>query len=144
VVSVNNEDLQLRPYLTANLAFIIADKKDVLLVPNAALRWQPARQQIAPDVRDAYLALKAKKRSPVGGEGERGFVWVKGDDGAVRFIEVQTGLSDNVNTEVLSVLGGGALPEHTQVIVSEGRAETATSSGANPFLASPFGNKKKD
>ena len=38
VVSVDNSDGLLRPYLTANLSFIVADKKDVLMVPNAALQ----------------------------------------------------------------------------------------------------------
>ena len=51
VVSVDNKDGVLRPYLTANLTFVVADKADALLVPNAALRWQPVADQIAPDIR---------------------------------------------------------------------------------------------
>ena len=42
---------QLLPYLTANLQFEIDQRHGVLLVPNAALRWQPRREQIAPDGR---------------------------------------------------------------------------------------------
>ncbi len=61
VVSVDNEDRKLSPYLTANLTFIVADLKDVLLVPNAALRWQPAREQIAPDQRDSLLPAQRQK-----------------------------------------------------------------------------------
>jgi HlyD family secretion protein len=144
VVSVDNTDLLLRPYLTANLTFIVADKKDALLVPNAALRWQPSREQIAPDLRDTFYQLKAKKRGPTDAEAlDRGFVWVKGDNGYVRYLELHTGLSDSVNTEVLEVLSGGELPEHTPVIVGEGKAD-ARSSGANPFVASPFSGKKKE
>jgi HlyD family secretion protein len=144
VVSVDNKDGLLRPYLTTNLTFVIADKKNVLLVPNAALRWQPARDQIEPDQRDSYSQLKGKKRSPGDTEGQdRGFLWVKGEDGYVRYIEVRTGLSDSVNTEILGVLNGGELPEHTEVIVGESRAD-ARSNGANPFVASPFSNKKKE
>ena len=61
VVSVDNKDGMLSPYLTTNLTFIVADKKDALLVPNAALRWQPTREQIAPELRDAYFrAARAK------------------------------------------------------------------------------------
>ena len=48
VVSVDNEDRKLSPYLTTNLTFIVADKKDVLLVPNAALRWQPTKRADCP------------------------------------------------------------------------------------------------
>jgi HlyD family secretion protein len=144
VVSVDNSDLKFEPYLTASLTFIVADKKDVLLVPNAALRWQPSRQQIAPEVRDTYYALKQKK--PAASESdtlEHGFVWVQGDDGYVRYIELHTGLSDSVNTEVIGVLSGGELAEHAHIIIGEGRGE-AQASGANPFVAQPFAPKKKD
>jgi HlyD family secretion protein len=142
VVSVDNKDGLLRPYLTANLTFIVADKKDVLLVPNSALRWQPSREQVAPDQRATYAQLKGKKRSASDTEGlENAFVWVKGEEGQVRYIQLQTGLSDNVNTEVVGVVGG-ELPEGTQVIVGEGRSDARTG-GANPFVASPFSKKKE-
>jgi HlyD family secretion protein len=144
VVSVDNKDMLLRPYLTTNLTFIIADKKNALLVPNAALRYQPARDQIAPDVRDTYFQLKGKKRSPTDGESlDHGFVWVRGEDGLLRYIELNLGLSDSVNTEVVGVAGEGELPEGTRIIVGEGRA-SGGGGGANPFVASPFSGKKKD
>jgi HlyD family secretion protein len=145
VVSVDNSKLELAPYWTANLTFIVDNKKDVQLVPNAALRWQPSREQIAPDVRDTYFKLKSKKRSTADGEAvEHGFVWVQGDDGYLRYVEIQTGLSDTVNTEVVSVLGGASLPEGTDVIVSEARGAAASAGGANPFVAQPFAPKKKE
>jgi HlyD family secretion protein len=143
VVSVDNKDGMLRPYLTANLTFTVADKKNALLVPNAALRWQPTREQIAPDIRDSYSKLRGKKRSPTDTEGlDQGFVWLKGDDGYVRYVPLQLGLSDSVHTEIVKVLGGADLPEHTQVVVGEARAEMR-SNGANPFVASPFSKKKE-
>jgi HlyD family secretion protein len=141
VVSVDNTDRKLSPYMTTNLTFIVADKKDALLVPNAALRWQPAREQIVPDQRDDYFKLKGKKRLPTDPEGlDVGFVWVKGENGFVRFIQVKTGLSDSVNTEVVGVLTG-ELPEGTQLIVGEGKGD-AKGGGANPFVASPFQKKQ--
>jgi HlyD family secretion protein len=145
VVSADNKDGLLRPYLTTNLTFIVANKKDVLLVPNAALRWQPSREQVAPDQLDAYLQLKGKKRSPNDPESlDQGFVWIKGEDGHVRYVQLHTGLSDSVNTEVVGVIGGGDLPDGAQVIVGEGRADGRASTGANPFVASPFSTKKKE
>ena len=41
IVEVANPDLQLRPTMTANVAIEVARVKDVLRVPNAALRWKP-------------------------------------------------------------------------------------------------------
>jgi HlyD family secretion protein len=148
VVSVDdkeNQDGALRPYMTANLTFLVGEKDNALLVPNAALRWQPARDQIAPDVREAYARIRGKKRAANDpGALDRGIVWVKGDDGFVRFIEVRTGLSDSVNTEIVEALNGGKLPEHTRVIVGESRNGGASDKEANPFVAQPFGPKKQD
>jgi HlyD family secretion protein len=42
VVDTDNSDLRLLPYLTANLLFEVAEHQNVLLVPNAALRWPQA------------------------------------------------------------------------------------------------------
>jgi HlyD family secretion protein len=143
VVSVDNEDLMLRPYLTANLTFVVADKDDVLLLPNAALRWQPTAEQIAPDIREAYFKLRGKKRSPGDAEAlNRGFVWVSTGDGRVRYIEVRTGLSDSVNTELVEVLSGGELPEQTKLVTGE--AVNGSRGGAsNPFVAAPFKKKSE-
>ena len=51
VVTTENKDMRLMPYMTANVNFEIEQHEDVLKVPNAALRWKPRPQQIAPDVR---------------------------------------------------------------------------------------------
>jgi HlyD family secretion protein len=41
VIDVDNPDLSLKPGMTANVTIVYADQKDVLRVPNAALRFQP-------------------------------------------------------------------------------------------------------
>lgn len=41
VVEVVNPDLRLKPGMTANVSFVIAERRDVVKVPNAALRFQP-------------------------------------------------------------------------------------------------------
>jgi HlyD family secretion protein len=148
VVSVDdeeNKDGALKPYMTANLTFLVGERDNALLVPNAALRWQPPRNQIAPEQREAYKKLSGKKRSATDAEAQdHGLVWLKGEDGFLRFIEVKTGISDSVNTEIVKVLSGGELTEHAQVIVGETRGNEARGNEPNPFVASPFLPKKKD
>ncbi len=56
VVSADNSSMKLLPYLTANVQFEIEEHLGVLRVPNAALRWKPKPQQIAPDIREETLA----------------------------------------------------------------------------------------
>ena len=41
VVAVNNDDLKLRPGMTATASIITAQRRDVLKVPNGALRFRP-------------------------------------------------------------------------------------------------------
>ena len=42
IIEVSNPDLKLRPGMTANADIIIAQRDNVLKVPNAAFRWKPA------------------------------------------------------------------------------------------------------
>lgn len=42
IVEVTNDDMALLPGMTANLRIFTERKPDVLRIPNAALRWQPA------------------------------------------------------------------------------------------------------
>jgi HlyD family secretion protein len=145
VVSADNADMSLRPYQTTNLSFIVANKTNALLVPNSALRWQPARDQIAPDQRAAYFQLKGKKHGPTDPEAQdRGLVWTQAEDGFVRYVEVHTGLTDGVKTEVLEVVGGD-LPEQTRLVVGEEKKGGPGGGGTNPFSVQMFrGNKAKE
>ncbi len=58
-VNTENLDSKLLPYLTANVQFEVNHLNNALLVSNAALRWYPDPQMVAPDVR-AALAEKTK------------------------------------------------------------------------------------
>ncbi len=82
LLSVDNPDLLLRPGMTATAEIQVAEKDNVTLVPNRALRFLPPDQREGPS------------DSP-----DR--VWVLQDGRAVRF-PVQTGLTNTEFTEVLS------------------------------------------
>jgi HlyD family secretion protein len=41
IISVDNRDMKLKPGMTANVSIVIAEKKNALRVPNAALRFRP-------------------------------------------------------------------------------------------------------
>jgi HlyD family secretion protein len=143
VVSVDNSDRALRPYQTTNLSFIVADKDSTLLVPNSALRWQPTKEQIAPEVRASYFQLKNKKKGPTDPDAhDRAMFWTQGDDGFVRYTEIRTGLSDGVKTEVLSDDKGNPVPEHTRVIVGEEKKVAVGGNSNNPFSIQMFRQNK--
>jgi HlyD family secretion protein len=142
-VLTDNTNGQLLPYVTANLHFEVARSNNVLLVPNAALRWKPQPQQIAPDLHEARDHQRKKNMGPEKGAVEakamanRGTVWVE-DGGFVRPIKLQLGHTDGNNTEVLE----GQLPEGTQLVTGETHA-TSTEGVTNPFAPQVFGGKKQ-
>jgi HlyD family secretion protein len=68
VVTFDNSDLRLIPYLTANLQFEVEQRQNVLLVPNVAIRWNPRKEQIAPDIRDSVAAVASGSSGKGGGK----------------------------------------------------------------------------
>ena len=105
VVAVDNSGGRLLPYLTARLEFEVEGRRGVLLVPNAALRWQPAVQHVVPEARarsrHARLRRRAADRaSPASGvdvpDERSGLVWVRQGE-FVRPVEVKVGLTDGIS-----------------------------------------------
>ena len=111
--------------MTAKLQFAVASRSDVLCVPNQALRWQPTWEQITPSARlDLKRPSTANVQAADGVSGEEPriqlkspAVWVVADDGLVRPIEVKTGLTDGMMTEIVS----GRLEPGDPVVVHEVR-----------------------
>ncbi|MBW2091709.1 MAG: efflux RND transporter periplasmic adaptor subunit [Deltaproteobacteria bacterium] len=56
IANVNNDSLQLRPGMTANANIVVAEKKNVLKLPNAAFRFRPLG-----DIKEA----KPEKEPPI-------------------------------------------------------------------------------
>lgn len=94
VIKVGNPDLLLKPGLTANVSIIISTGRDVLKIPNAALRFRPAE----------------KGKEAAGKKGEA--VWIA-EKGSPRRVSITTGISDGNHTELTS----GELKEGQEVIV---------------------------
>jgi HlyD family secretion protein len=144
----SSDELKLKPYMTANLQFQVDQRKDVLLVPNAALRYKPKESQIAPEYR--VTQEQDKRRKTMNAEnnpnapkprGSRATVWVQ-DGEYVRPVKVRVGLSDGNVTELVEVLDHGQLPEGAELITGENRQSSGPKSN-NPFAAQMFGGKKK-
>jgi HlyD family secretion protein len=126
VVATDNASEKLLPYLTANVQFEVGRRNNVLLVPNAALRWRPQPQWIAADVREK-TPLESQK--PGGREARPGEktrprqephrVWVQ-DGRFVRPIAVEIGLTDGTMTEIVV----GDVSEGVKIIVGGGLTMT--------------------
>lgn len=66
VVEVPNADMALLPGMTANLRIFTDRKQDVMRVPNAALRWQPAGAPRPGQAGEATVATQSAGDDPAG------------------------------------------------------------------------------
>ena len=73
VVETDNSDLRLIPYLTANLQFETDRLDNVLVVPNAGLRWKPRSELIVPELRESVRATSSRRagKENAGSSGEK-------------------------------------------------------------------------
>ncbi len=137
VVTTDNSNGKLLPYLTANVQFETDQRSHVLLVPNAALRWKPQSSQITPAVRRTPSAAESSITE------DHGCLWVEADGGFVRPLEVVLGASDGTMTEI----SGSGVKEGIRVVVAEeGKEDTEGQDSetpadgdktSNPFLPKP-------
>jgi HlyD family secretion protein len=109
-LEVNNDDLSLRPGMTASATITATERRDVLLVPNTALRFTPALpgSEAGSAKKGSAIVSSLMPRMPrsggrksAGGNGPSKQVWVLRDGAAVA-IAVTTGISDGRMTEVLA------------------------------------------
>jgi HlyD family secretion protein len=148
-IITDNSSGQLLPYLTANVQFELDRRSNVLTVPNAALRWTPSPDQIAPQVRDTNGAPatdarrpndpkseirnpKSKAQQPGSAYGNgptHGTLWaVEGK--YVRPVPVQVGVSDGSLTEVQ----GRSLTEGMEIVLGvQPKADASSTDSTNPF-----------
>lgn len=124
VVKVENPDEILIPGMTAYVNVIIAEKKNVLLLPNAALRYKPT-----PPSAQENGGGKAKKEKR---ESNSALVFVL-ENGMPKPIKVGVGISDNRFTEIITE----ELRAESKIIVEEVKTANASSKSSPPPMR-PF------
>ena len=127
VIDVANPALSLKPGMTANVIVQVARRLQALRVPNAALRFRPAADQLA------ALGVVGESTAAAGrGEGTKaGAVW-RSVGTTIERVAVQTGITDGAFTEIL----GGALTVDDRVAVAIAPVTpAATRTTANPLTA---------
>ncbi len=156
VIDADNEQNLLIPGMTATVDFIVEQKKDVLLIPNTALRFQPPQKEIEKfrERREKELAalpdsLKSQRMNrPGAGErfgrmsgqmanqrsegGSRPLsdikeVWFLDEKGRLAMEPVRIGITDGIRTEIVR---SRSLKEGVKVITGSG-IPGKTSSSSN-------------
>ncbi len=117
IVAAANPDLKLLPGMTANLSFRVDERKDVLRIPNAALRFFPESQYVREQDRNllegtggdleeekekpSEQRISANERAEARRRRTKRHVWVE-DGEFLKAIPIEVGLSDSRYTELLS------------------------------------------
>jgi HlyD family secretion protein len=115
VIDVDNGALKLKPGMTANVTFIVAERTDALRLPNAALRFRPSADLMA------LAGVKGRDRTA----GTRTvFVLASGKP---RPVAIQTGVSDGTLSEILE---GGLSEEDLVIVDASGGASRAQAPSA--------------
>lgn len=125
LLDVKNDDLSLRPGMTATSTITAVERKDVLLVPNTALRFNPqvstGAAKSAGNIMNSVMPRMPRtgpKKSATGGAAKQ--VWIL-KDGAPVAVNVTPGISDGRMTEITA----GDLTEGMAVITDQ-RSGAAT------------------
>src|SRR5437667_7514820 len=141
VIGVSNPDLKLKPGMTANVSIIVEHKDNVVQIKNAALRYRPA--EAAPAEMSSSKAASGGPTSRTPGGAQRGAgrehrpsertVYVL-SGGQPNPVQIKTGISDGVVTEVVE-----GLKEGDRVVTAE---MTSTAAASSP-PANPFGGPRR-
>jgi HlyD family secretion protein len=157
IVGVENAELKLRPKMTADLSVEVDRVRDVLRVPNAALRFRPSEEAAAGaggatggrSGSGAESSSRGAASAPPGGafagaaqglaagrrgEGEKkekGWqtVYKLGAGGLLVSVPVRTGLSDGKFSEVLA----GEIAAGDNIVVGLTTSKAGAAAGANPL-----------
>ena len=121
VISAPNEDLKLKPGLTANVNIFTLEMKDILTIPNKALRFTPNEAMLSEGETIQNAEGKTK-------------VWVK-EGSVLKAIPVKTGLTNGTLTQVFEGLAPGTeIITEIQVVMPEGEQKQMNT---NPFMPQP-------
>jgi HlyD family secretion protein len=126
VIDVANPRLELRPGMTANVSILLEKREGVLAVPNAALRYRPP----SPPSPGA-APPRSSPRPGAAGPPKRVHVLRNGSPVPV---DVESGLTDGVMTEIVSGLSEGDEVITGQITPSR---SARSSSPLNPFGGPP-------
>jgi HlyD family secretion protein len=121
IITVDNQEQKLFPGMTADVSILVADHKEVLKIPNTALRYTPP------------AGAKFEQTPPAKLERNQRLVYSPGSNGTLlKPVVVKVGITDNVDTEILEGITANA-----QVVTSDLLVATKTGGFGSPPPQAP-------
>lgn len=135
MLGVDNKELKLRPGMTANVTYIIGERRNVLKIPTAALRYHPqSASQPASAGQSGQSGQAGQKNQPAQklAPGQKRIYVLQ--NGRPVPVVVTLGMGNDKETEVLQ----GDLTEGMEVITAEQTGVKAKTS-TNPMMGGGMG-----
>ena len=109
-LSVDNPQGILRPGMTSTADITVASVTNVLLVPNSALRFEPptTRKKASGTLVSQLLPRRPRPAKKSKTNLSKPHVWIL-ENKQPKFVEITTGLSDGIHTQILSGLSTSQL-----------------------------------
>jgi HlyD family secretion protein len=157
VISAENKENLLLPGMTATVEFIVASRTDVLLAPNASLRFQPtdaemqeAGKRMQKEISSRSNVLPGQGQRPdmappqsagtdsgsSKSSGEWKVLWYLDSNGALAMAPVKVGITDGTNTEIIE---SPVFKARMQVISGTGTTAKSSTKTASKSQSSPPG-----
>lgn len=163
VINAENKDYLLLPGMTATIDFFVERRSNVLMIPNAALRFQPTdkmreeftermkkeRENLPDSVKQRFQSMGSNGRMQGNSNGSsgsnnksRGTFWYLDEKGNPTMGFASLGLSDGKNTEILR---SRVIKENMKVITgfeTASDSKTQNSNILNPNQNMPRGMRR--
>ena len=139
VIKAENEDLKLKPGLTATISIYTLELNNVLTAEAKAINFKPEAAILA-----AYNTDHNLPNTSISASENEKTLWVLGKDQSITPKTITLGASDGVNVQILSGISKGDELVYSLKSVSKSEA-SGSPAGANesPFMPQRPGSKKK-
>ncbi|MGA2247323.1 MAG: efflux RND transporter periplasmic adaptor subunit [Verrucomicrobiota bacterium] len=148
VIGVTNADYKLKPGMTANVSINISQHDNVLTIPNGALRFRPPDAALldtnspagTPSATNSSGSMAEGADHRASGHGDHPnlhtvYVLVEKDnDPILEAVQIKTGISDGIITEVVSGLEEGAKIVTGAVVAGAGSGAPSGPMGGFPRM----------
>lgn len=147
IIEAENPDERLFPGMTANLSIIVEEADDVIIVPNAAVRFTPPGVDKPstlppPPMGDASMGDMPQPPAAQPGENTQ-TLWIADSETDIHPVMVELGITDGINTVVLN--GGNEILGQKIVIGKQSLSSAKALPGqpSNPFMPKPPSRNNK-
>ncbi len=145
VIKAENENLKLKPGLTATVSIYALELNDVLTVEAKAINFNPTRPVLMAYNEQEKFDMEPPKEPPNerrNVDNDKTMVWVKEANGSIKPQPVTLGASDGVNVQILSGIKEGDELVYSLKGVNNEELKSVRDTNESPFMPQRPGGRR--